>query len=45
MKVAILDFRDLDGVISDVHRLNPGVPEHLAADVNVQVLLPLDDAA
>ena len=35
---------DLEGVISNVHRVNPGVLEHFAADVNEEVLPPLDDA-
>lgn len=43
VEVAILDLLELDGVIGDVHAVHPGVLQHLAAHVDVQVLLPLDD--
>lgn len=44
IKIAILDFLDLDRIVSDVHGVDPGVLQHLAADVDVQVLSPFDDA-
>lgn len=40
---AVLDFTDINDVISNVHYLHPGVLEHFAVDVQVKVLLPLDD--
>lgn len=44
IKIAILDFLDLDGVVGDVHSVDPGVLKHLAADMDVEVLFPFDDA-
>lgn len=44
VKIAILDFLDLDGVISNVHGVDPGVLKHPAAEVNTEVLPPCDDA-
>lgn len=32
----------IHGVLSSVHHLLPALPQHLAADVQVDVLLPLD---
>lgn len=44
IEIAILDFLDLDGVVGDVDGVDPGVLKHLAAHMDVEVLLPLDDA-
>lgn len=46
IKVAILYVLNLDGVISNIDRVNLGVLEHLAAPgVNLEVPLPVNDAA
>lgn len=44
IEIAILDFLDLDGVVGDVDGVDPGVLKHLTAHMDVEVLLPLDDA-
>lgn len=40
---AILGFADIGDVIGNVHCLHPGVLEHLAVDVEVKVIFPLDE--
>lgn len=40
---AILGFTDFGDVIGNVHCLHPGVLEHLAVDVEVKVIFPLDE--
>lgn len=42
---AVLCVLNVYGVISNIDRVNPGVLEHLAADVNLEVPLPIDDAS
>lgn len=44
VKIAILDFLDLDCVVGDVHGVDPGVLKHLAADMDVEILSPFDNA-
>jgi hypothetical protein len=44
VEIAILNFLDLHCVVGDVHGVDPGVLQHLAADVDIQVLSPFDDA-
>lgn len=45
VEIAVLHFLDLEAVVSNVHRVHPGVLEYSAADVDAEVSFPVDDAS